>query len=48
MGIDFCAVGTVGNKDGGSLELRVRGGVDPPMWRPGSGAGLGRVLEGTP
>ena len=48
MGINFCAVGTVGNRDGGSLEPRVRGGVDPPTWRPGSGAGQGRVLEGTP
>ena len=48
MGTDFCAVGTVGNRDGGSLEPWVRGGVDPPTWRPGSGAGQGGVLEGTP
>ena len=47
MGTDFCAVGTVGNKDDGSLEPRVRGSVDPPMWRLGSGARQGRVLEGT-
>ena len=39
MGTDVLDVGTVGNRDGGSLEPRVRGGVGPPTWRPGSGAG---------
>ena len=48
MGIDVRAVGTVGNRDGASLEPRVRGGVDPPMWRPGSGARQVRVGGGTP
>ena len=48
MGTDVLAVGTLGNRDGGSLEPQVRGGVDPPTWRPGSGAGQGRVREGTP
>ena len=48
MGTDIGAVGTVGNKHGGTLEARVRGGVDPPTWRPGSGAWQGRVREGTP
>ena len=48
MGTDVRAIGTVGNRDGGSLEPRVRGSVDPPTWRPGSGAGQGRVREGTP
>ena len=47
MGTDVRVVGTVGNRDGGSLEPWVRGGVDPPTWRPGSGAGQGRVREGT-
>ena len=42
------AVGTVGNKHGGTLEARVRGGVDPPTWQPGSAARQGRVWEGTP
>ena len=48
METDVRAVGTVGNRDGGSLEPRVRGGVDPPTWRRGSGAGHGRIREGMP
>ena len=48
MGTNVRAVGTVENRDGGSLEPRVRGGMDPPTWRPGSGARQGRVREGTP
>ena len=48
MGTDVGAVGTVGNRHGGTLEARVRGGVDPPTWRPGSAARQGRVREGTP
>ena len=48
MGTDVRAVGTVGNRDGARLERRVRGGVDPSTWRPGSGAGQGRVRGGTP
>ena len=48
MGTDVGAVGTVGNRHGGTLEPQVRGGVDPPTWRPGSGARQGRIHEGTP
>ena len=48
MGTDVRAIGTVGNRYGGSLEPRVRGGVDPPTWRPDSGARQGRVCEGKP
>ena len=48
MGTNVLAVGAVGNRDVGSLEPRVRGGVDPPTWRPGSGAGQGQIREGTP
>ena len=48
MGTDVRAVGMVGNKDGANLEPRMRGGVDPPTWRPDSGAGQGRVRGGTP
>ena len=48
MGTNVGAVGTVGNRHGGTLEPRVRGGVDPPTWRPGSGAQQGWVREGTP
>ena len=48
MGTDVGAVGMVGNRHGGTLEARVRGGVDPPTWRPGSAARQGRVQEGTP
>ena len=48
MGTDVCAVGMVGNRDGANLEPRVRGGVDPPTWQPGSGARQVRVGGGTP
>ena len=48
MGTDVRAVGTVGNRDGASLEPRVRGGVDPPTLRLGSGAQQVRVGGGTP
>ena len=48
MGTAVRAVGTVGNRDGASLEPRVRGGVDPPTWRPGTGAWQVRVGGGTP
>ena len=48
MGTDIRAVGTVGNRDGANLEPRVQGGVDPPTWRLGSGAGQGWVRGGTP
>ena len=48
MGTDVRAVGTVGNRDGANLEQRVRGSVDLPTWRPGSGAGQGRVRGGMP
>ena len=47
MGTNVHAVGTVGNRDGASLEPWVRGGVDPPTWRPGSGARQVRVGGGT-
>ena len=47
MGTDVGAVETVGNRHGGTLEARVRGGVDPPTWRPGSAARQGRVRKGT-
>ena len=48
MGTDICAVGTVWNRDTASLEPRVRGGVDPLTWRPGSGARQVRIGGGTP
>ena len=48
MGTDVRAVGTVGNRDGASLEPRVRGGMDPPTWRPDSAAWQVRVGGGTP
>ena len=47
MGTDVGAIGTVGNRHGGTLEPRVQGGVDPPTWRPGNGARQGWVREGT-
>ena len=48
MGTDVRGLGTVGNRDGGSVEVRVRGGVDPPTWPAGSGGRQGRVREGMP
>ena len=48
MGIDIRGLGTVGNRNGGSVKARVRGGVDPPMWPAGTGERQGRVHEGTP
>ena len=48
MGTDVGAIGTVENRHGGTLEARVRGDVDPLMWRPGSAAPQGQVREGTP
>ena len=48
MGTDVHAVGTVGNRDGASLEPRMRGGVDPSTWRPGSGARQFQVGGGMP
>ena len=48
MGTDVRGMGTVGNRDGGSVEVRVRGGVDPPTWPAGTGGRQGRVREGTP
>ena len=48
MGTDVRGLGTVGNRDGGSVEARVRGGVDPPTWPVGTGRRQGRVLKGHP
>ena len=48
MGTDVGAVGMVGNRHGGTLEPRVRGGVDPPTWRPGTEGRQGWVCEGMP
>ena len=48
MGTDIRGLGTVGNRDGGSVEARVRGSVDPPTWPAGTGGRQGRVREGTP
>ena len=47
MGTDVGAVGTVGNRHGGTLEAWVRGGVDALTWRPGSAARQDQVREGT-
>ena len=48
MGTDVRGLGTVGNRDGGSVEVGVRGGVDPPTWPAGTGGRQGRIHEGTP
>ena len=48
MGTDVHGLGTVGNRDGGSVEARVRGGVDPPTWPSGTIGRQDRVCEGTP
>ena len=48
MGTDVRAVGTVGNRDGASLEPQVRGGVYPTTWRPGTGARQVWVRGGMP
>ena len=48
MGTDVRGLGIVRNRDGGSVEAWVRGGVDPPTWPAGTGGRQGRVREGTP
>ena len=48
MGTNVRDLGTVGNKDGGSVEAQVRGSVDPPTWPASTGRRQGRVRERMP
>ena len=48
MGTNVRGLGTVGNRNDGSVEAQVRGGVDPPTWPAGTKGRQGRVRERTP